>query len=1016
MCKQPTRPKRAFRRKTLSMVTAALWIYALALPAFSAPQGGAVVSGKADIIQSGKVTNVNQSTNSAVITWLGFSVKPQERVNFNQPNALSITLNRVTGTEQSLIQGVITATGRVFLVNSNGILFSKDSSINASGFLASTLDITNENFNAGRYVFTADGPKGSVINQGSITARDYVALLGRSVSNRGSITATRGTVALASGEKVTLNFNGDSLLSVTMDEGALKALVENKGAIYADGGHVIMTAKAADDLLTAQVNNTGLIQARTIGDLKGCIELTAQGGTTKVSGTLDASGGSIETSGNKVIIGDATVTTRSDSSVGTWNITSGDFTLASKGFTNSLDNTNITVNALDIKINHEVAWSGNTTLTLNATNDISINRSLVATGTYANLALNYGGDYHILTPASYSGAVLTRFGMPVAKRNTSGGAYGSITLSGSDSTLTMNGTAYTLIRTKADLDNINSTTPDRNNYTAGTGYYALAGNLDLSGMTYTNSPIATLSGTFTGLGHTVSNMTIRAPSSKYTGFVGLATGGSLIRDIGVVNADVSGRWGGDKLGGLGVLAGHVSGGTVSHSYATGSVAGTGAIMIGGLIGWTEGSAVVSDSFSAVQSAKGLSDGLVGIQGGLIGQTEPGTSVVRSHATGDGARGGLISTANGTSISDCYATGKAFLGGLVGSLVGGSIVNSFATGQVKGSTVVGGLVGQITGDGNVTIDNSYATGSVVATYDSRVSGGIGGLVGLVEMAGSAIITISNSHASGNVFVTGLARYADPSSGGVGGLIGMMDNEHGGGGAFITHSYAQGNVVAPGMTNVGGLAGWLGTNSHIIDSHATGNVVGAMNTDWGFVGGLVGLMADGTIDGSWASGKVTAPMSDAAAVGGLLGAGSVMITNSYWNNSGGIDAAGRNTGTQSNVKGLSRDQFGDIQYYLNGTIDQVLADRAAADAAKAISQAAAVSAANTEAGGTTGRTLQRDTNSSGEAGATTTLAERSAGSFDNHIVFADSDSYSAHIKAISADGVGFELEEDSGGKNK
>ena len=58
------------------------------------------------------------------------------------------------------------------------------------------------------------------------------------------------------------------------------------GAIYADGGNVILTAKAADDLLSAQVNNTGLIQARTVDDLKGSIKLYADGGTVNVAGHL----------------------------------------------------------------------------------------------------------------------------------------------------------------------------------------------------------------------------------------------------------------------------------------------------------------------------------------------------------------------------------------------------------------------------------------------------------------------------------------------------------------------------------------------------------------------------------------------------------------------------------------------------------------------------------------------------------------------------------------------------------
>ena len=112
-------------------------------------------------------------------------------------------------------------------------------------------------------------------------------------------------------------------MNVTVDEGTLNALVENKEAIYADGGNVILTAKAADDLLSAQVNNSGLIQARTVDDLKGHIKLYADGGTINVAGTLDASapvwgdGGFIETSGNKVSIADTAFVTTSRPTVTT---------------------------------------------------------------------------------------------------------------------------------------------------------------------------------------------------------------------------------------------------------------------------------------------------------------------------------------------------------------------------------------------------------------------------------------------------------------------------------------------------------------------------------------------------------------------------------------------------------------------------------------------------------------------------------------------------------------------------
>src|SRR5215469_16209766 len=141
---------------------------------------GGVTSGQATVVQSGNTTNVNQSTQAASINWQSFSIGSNAAVNFNQPNSSSVTLNRVIGTENTVIEGVLNANGYVFLLNGDGILMTKGSSINTAGFVASTLDISDDNFKAGKYIFQSKGSTGSVINMGTITAKSggYVALLG----------------------------------------------------------------------------------------------------------------------------------------------------------------------------------------------------------------------------------------------------------------------------------------------------------------------------------------------------------------------------------------------------------------------------------------------------------------------------------------------------------------------------------------------------------------------------------------------------------------------------------------------------------------------------------------------------------------------------------------------------------------------------------------------------------------------------------------------------------------------
>ena len=439
-----TRPASALPGGVATM-TAIAAVLALQSPALAAPTGGTVVQGSAGISQSGNTTNINQSSNKAIINWQGFSIAPKETVNFNQPSSSSVTLNRVIGNEQSVISGALNANGQVFIVNSAGIVFTKGSQVNVGGLVASTLDISNDDFLAGNYVFSGSSTA-SVVNQGAINAHDggYVALLGKTVSNEGSISATLGTVAMASGQKVTLNFAGNSLIDVTIDDGVLNALVENKAAIKADGGRVILTAKAADAVLSAQVNNSGIIQARTMAALTGggaaqtgSIKLHTEGrtvhnlgggttlflgGTVQVAGTLDTSapsggtGGTIETSGYKVTIaGDAVVTTKAASGEnGTWTIAQNSFTIGSGGdmtgaqLGSRLADGNVIIqsvnefpdNTTSIHVNDAVTWSSGNTLTLDAYSTIYINAPLAGSGETSGLTLQ-AATININTPSAF---------------------------------------------------------------------------------------------------------------------------------------------------------------------------------------------------------------------------------------------------------------------------------------------------------------------------------------------------------------------------------------------------------------------------------------------------------------------------------------------------------------------------------------------------------------------------------------------------------------------------------------
>jgi filamentous hemagglutinin family protein len=273
----------------------------------SLPVGGVVAAGSASISSTNSKTTINQASQSAIINWQSFNIGTGQSVQFVQPNVNSVALNRVLGADPSSIFGNLSANGKVFLVNPNGILFGQGAAVNVGGLVASTRNITDSNFLAGNYQFSGTG-SGTVVNQGSINADGgYVALLGASVSNQGVISAQLGTVALAAGNALTLDVAGDGLLNIAVNQGAVNALVHNGGLIQADGGNVLLTAQGAGSLLQSAVNNTGVIQAQTLVNGKdGTIKLMGdmQSGTVNVGGTLDVSGqGSGQAGGNVMVTG-----------------------------------------------------------------------------------------------------------------------------------------------------------------------------------------------------------------------------------------------------------------------------------------------------------------------------------------------------------------------------------------------------------------------------------------------------------------------------------------------------------------------------------------------------------------------------------------------------------------------------------------------------------------------------------------------------------------------------------------
>ena len=843
------RGKSGAKSASTPALMASILIAACAIPAGASslntlPTGGQVTAGAASISSTANTLTVQQGSQRAAINWQSFSVGSGATVNFIQPNASSVILNRVVGTEQSVIAGAMNANGQVFLLNSNGVLFTGTSSVNVGGLVASTLNVSDADFMAGRNTFTANGSKSSVINLGTITAADggYVALLGNQVKNEGVITARLGTAIMAAGDQISLNFNGDSLVGVTIDQGTLNALVENKQAIRADGGLVVLTAKGLDEVMRTVVNNTGEVRAQTVANRSGKIYLLGEGGVVSVDGRLDASapgsgnGGFIETSGPRVKIADtARISTASALGLnGTWLIDPVDFTIAATGgditgtaLSAALGAGSVTIQTAtggitctgvsgcgagagtngDIFVNEAVSWSANNTLTLNAHRNININQVITASGTSGAVALHYGqGAVASGNAATYS------FGLSSAgfagKINLQAGNNFSTKL-GSDGAVT-NWTVVTSLGAAGDSTTAPGTMTLQGMAATASlaGNYVLGANIDASSTSTWNSnlgfkPIGSgvssnvFSGKFDGLGHTVTGLVINR-TTDYAGLIGKSTG--AIRNVGLVGSSVQGgSYVGSLVGqsyygsvansyasvaalsgsyGMGGLVGGNYGGSIKNSFTTGAFTSTGQSN-GGLVALSNYGGTISDSYSNVAVTV---SGSPAMAGGLVGNNYGvGTSIIRSYATGNVV---FNSPTNGqTPVS---------VGGLVGQNVKATISASYATGSVTIPTTAsrvyaGGLAGTSVKTGN-SVTNSYATGNVTNGSSGNFQIATGGLIGYAYGG-----TITNTYAAGTV--TGITGV--PNDGQTGGLIGR----YGGG---LTNSFYD-STKSPSLTGIGSSTG-------------------------------------------------------------------------------------------------------------------------------------------------------------------------------------------------------------------
>jgi filamentous hemagglutinin family protein len=653
---------------------------------------------------------VTQTTSRAVIDWCDFSIGKDNSVIVQ--NGSGATLSRVTGAEQSVLRGSLSATGSFYLINPQGLLVGPSGVVTTGGrFVASALDVDNGAFMAGGPLTFAGGGAGAVVNLGKIssTSGDVFLIARKLVLNDGTISAPSGSAELAAGDQVLMHDSTGVPQTFVQSTGSRGDVVD-KGTIAA----AQIALQAADGNVYALAGHATALRATGVATRDGHVWLVANNGTAHVHGRIDATnvdgtGGTVDTTGAALRLNHA------DIHAANWYLTAPVFDvgrLTTEAFLRQLNQgTSVTLNASqgDIVMEHTLRWTGDASLTLNAMHSITVGpRAALANTGKANLTLradsagqDNGGSVTNLGVIDWSKST----GLVSIYRDSNGRYVAGQTLSNPAwvaplySGVKNQVSSYVLVNSLADLENISK---DLN------GSYALGRDIDANTPGGYFQSIGTgsasgFTGQLDGLGHVIGNVSILAGDFAYkaTGLFTSIGNSGVVRNLKLTNESVI-----VYSDTAGALAGQSSG-LVSNVVADGSVSDYASVglAVGGLIGTNSG-VVYRGGSAGSAGGSGLAGGLVGINSGTILQSY---STANAGAGSRSQAGGLVADNSGSIKQSYAATGFVGGGNGVGGLVAsnsGSIEQSFASGPVDTFLLPpyrGGIAASNSNSGNIASD-------------------------------------------------------------------------------------------------------------------------------------------------------------------------------------------------------------------------------------------------------------------------------------------------------------------------
>ena len=288
---------RSIRQLNMVVLLLLLWQLGGRL-ACANPTGGIVAQGAASFSTSGSQMTINQTSANAYINWQSFNIGAGQTTTFVQPSSTSVAWNQINDVNPSQILGNLNANGYVVLQNQSGFVVGGQASITTHGLIMTTAPIPMPDLaSGGAWSFSAPPPTAKIINYGQINVAGggSAFLIASDIENHGTISAPGGKVGLYAGETVLVSTSPDGRglsAAVTLPQGS----IDNEGKLIADAGSIALQAKT--------VNQDGLIQANSVRNVNGTIELVASDTVALGAGSTISAQGDVQgtSSGGTVTI------------------------------------------------------------------------------------------------------------------------------------------------------------------------------------------------------------------------------------------------------------------------------------------------------------------------------------------------------------------------------------------------------------------------------------------------------------------------------------------------------------------------------------------------------------------------------------------------------------------------------------------------------------------------------------------------------------------------------------------